>query len=51
MDRWDGIGASGTGLVVAGVYGLAGWPVAAIFLGTVLLALYVTRELRFGGRR
>ncbi len=49
MDRWDCMGSVGAGLVGGGIWTLTsvGW--ACIWWGVVLLALYVTRELRQAG--
>ena len=45
FDGWDVIGASGVLLVSAGVWPLAGWPWALIWLGASLLALYIFGEI------
>lgn len=49
VDRWDIIGAVGVLLIGAGVWRLATWPWAVIWLGVVLGALYIVRELRMRG--
>lgn len=46
MDRWDAVGAVGVLLVTVGVGELAGEAWSAIFVGVVLLALYIFREVR-----
>jgi len=50
IDAWDGIGAAGVALVSAGVWRLAGWPWSAMFLGCVLMLLYMVREGRLASR-
>lgn len=39
-------GAVGLALVTAGTWGLVGWAWAAVLLGSILLGLYIVRELR-----
>ena len=46
VDRADVLGSSGAGLVSAGLFGLWGWPAAALFAGAVLLALAVGASWR-----
>ena len=41
LDRADVCGFGGTGVFAAGLFGLWGWPAAAIFIGAVLLALAI----------
>jgi hypothetical protein len=50
LDRWDGVGAAGAVLIGAGVWGLTRVWWALVFWGLVLLALYMLREMRQGGR-
>lgn len=50
LDRWDAIGAAGTALVGAGIWGLTGGWWASVFWGVCLLVLYVLHEMRRGGR-
>lgn len=46
MDRVDVAGMAGLALVAAGVWGLAGWPWAAVLVGCSFLSVYVLREVR-----
>lgn len=43
MDRWDGIGFLGIGVLLLGV-GFVYWPAALILGGSVLVGLYFLRE-------
>lgn len=43
MDRWDAAGAAAAVLIVAGVWGLAGWPWACIAAGLELAGVCALR--------
>jgi hypothetical protein len=45
----DLAGVTAWGCVVAGVYGLGGWPWAAIFAGASVLSVYIVGEMFKGG--
>ena len=49
MDRWDGLGAVGSGLVAVGIYRLMGDAWVWIWFGALILGLYVLREVRLRG--
>lgn len=46
MDRWDFVGAGGVSLVAVAVTALTSWPWGLLFVGAVVLALYVLHETR-----
>lgn len=46
MDRWDAGGAAGAAMVGGGVWSLAGAAWAAILWGSMLVMVYIVREVR-----
>lgn len=46
LDTWDLVGGGGVLLVAAGIAQLLGPAAAEIFVGALLMALYIAREVR-----
>lgn len=51
VDAWDAVGAAGAALLGAGVWAQWGWPWAAMLWGSLVLGVYVIRELAAARRR
>jgi uncharacterized membrane protein HdeD (DUF308 family) len=50
MDRWDLVGLAGAVLIGGGVWALSRPAWASVVWGSMLLAVYVAREMRAAGR-